>query len=112
MSEATEPTSLAVQLVGAVREGITCSREPAHLYGLVRGLDIALSTLRSSHADLSVAVRELRERASRLTGFETYQSGVATGLELASDLTMRWLHRYSHVSPHSVLAIDELRCVK
>lgn len=102
MNEATEQTSSAAVLVGAVRESITCSREPAHFYGLVRGLDIALSTLRDSHADLRAAARELRERAARLTSVDAYRSGVAIGLELASDLTVRWLHRYSHVPPHSI----------
>lgn len=112
MNEPAEEASSAMALLNAVRESITRSREPAHFYGLVRGLDIARSTLRDSHADLRAAVRELRERAARLTSVEPYHSGVATGLELASDLTMRWLHPYSHLSPHSVRAADEPHRVK
>ena len=99
MNEPAEEVSSAMTLVGEVRESISCSREPAHLYGLIRGLDIALSTLRNPRADLSAAARELRERAARLTSVDAYRSGVAIGLELASHLTVSWLHRYSQRTP-------------
>jgi hypothetical protein len=112
MNEAAEESSRAIVLVTAIREGLGRSREPAHFYGLVRGLDIALSTLGASHADQRAALRQLRERAARMTRVDTYHTGVATGLELASDLTMRWLLRYSPVSPHSMVATDEAQRVK
>lgn len=107
MNQTAEEASSAIALVGAVRESIARSREPAHFYGLVRGLDIALATLRDSRNDVRGAVRQLRERASRLAGNNAYGAGVASGLELASDLTIRWPHRYPHVSHHFVRAADE-----
>lgn len=107
MNQASEEASSTIALVSTVRGSLARSREPAHFYGLVRGLDIALSTLRDSRNDRRSAVRQLRERASRLAGNNAYGAGVAFGLELASDLTIRWPHRYPHVSHHFVRAADE-----
>ncbi len=89
MNEPEEEDWSAIALASMVRESLARSREPAHFYGLVRGLDIALSTLRDSRADLRSAVRQLRERASRLAENDAYGAGVAFGLELASELTIR-----------------------
>jgi hypothetical protein len=104
MNEVAGEASSAIALVRTVRTSIARSHEPAHFYGLVRGLDIALSTLADSGDDLKAAIRQLRERASQLVGHDTYRAGIAFGLELAGDLTIRWLDRYPMYDSHAVLA--------
>jgi hypothetical protein len=110
MDEPLEEASFAIALVGAMRESVARSREPAHFYGLVRGLDIALATLRGSRHD--VRGEQLRERASRPAGNDAYGAGVAFGLELASDLTMRPKSSSPFITPIGAGCPPSSLCVK
>ena len=95
-----DPHVNAEAILKLIKEALSeCRRSNSSLYGLVRGLEIGISTLGRTRSTACESITELQERWLRLSQTrDDYQLAVALGIQLAIDVASVIASKLSTVS--------------
>ncbi|MCA1706185.1 MAG: hypothetical protein LC808_24135 [Actinobacteria bacterium] len=89
MNTAEEPSS-PEGLLSLVKDALAGGRDPAHLFGLVRGLEIGISTLSDHRCRRAALIKEMKKRSVVLSKVgDNYHDGAAHGIDLSVSFATR-----------------------
>lgn len=90
MNTTAEEPSSPEALLGLVKNALVGARDSSHLFGLVRGLEIGISTMSDHRCRRAALMKEMKERSAVLSKVaDEYHHGAAQGIDLSVSFAIR-----------------------